>query len=70
MLPGSVLNVGGSFSAQSLISGETKAHTLYSGNPLREVSDLSKKLLEVENEYERFISMSKSPHNLTEENPE
>jgi len=70
VLPGSILNVGGSFSAQSLISGETKAHTLYSGNPLREISVLSKKLLEVEDEYERFIAMSKLPHNLTAENQE
>jgi acetyltransferase-like isoleucine patch superfamily enzyme len=51
VLPGSVLETGCAFSAQSLISGVTVPHHLYGGNPMEIKSKLSNKLLEVEQEY-------------------
>jgi galactoside O-acetyltransferase len=51
VLPGSALGVGCSFSAQSLIEGQTEEHYLYAGNPLTQVAPLSRKLLQVEVEY-------------------
>jgi galactoside O-acetyltransferase len=51
VLPGSDLGIGCAFSAQSLIEGKTKDHSLYGGNPLKFISPLSKKLIEVERDY-------------------
>ena len=51
VLPGSDLGVGCSFSAQSLIEGQTEEHHLYGGNPLMQIAPLSRKLLQVEAEY-------------------
>jgi acetyltransferase-like isoleucine patch superfamily enzyme len=51
VLPGSQIASGGAFSAKSVISGKTKPHHLYGGNPIKEISKLSQKVIQVESEY-------------------
>ncbi len=59
VLPGSHLNDGSAFMAQALVGGETEGYHLYGGNPLKKISPLSKKHLEVELAFMEWRSQQK-----------
>lgn len=55
VLPGVTLNIGCAIGALSLVTRDCEEFYIYSGNPLRKVSERSRKLLEHEKNLDEFL---------------
>jgi galactoside O-acetyltransferase len=55
VLPGVILEEGVAIGALSLVKKKCQAFTIYAGSPLKKISNRSKKILELEKSFLRFI---------------